>query len=224
MKTLRLVAVVASLLLIPAISSAGVISYEISDGGELQVAFGQLPVQISANAEGDTGQGSFEFQSGPLTSFSTGGGFSSYSYGAGLLTMQLTIFNPSGPDVFGTFTAATLPFSIDVIEPEECEAEEEECEEEFAQAFDFFISLGPGLFDPELAKVLGIRSETLGGGMPLGLEDILGDAGDQRRFGFEHGGGVVLDIVTEEVPEPGLAILLLTGATWMAHRRRARKT
>src|SRR5688572_249720 len=154
MRILHPVVVAASLLLFPMVSAAGVISFEISDGGELAVDFGKVPVQISADAEADIGQGSFDLLSGDFTGDA---GSTRYSYGPGLLTMQLTVFNPNGPDVDGTFTATVLGFSIDVTELRECEEEEEadDCEDpDFpGSTSDVFIDLGSGFFDPQIAKL-----------------------------------------------------------------------
>jgi hypothetical protein len=216
MKTLRLVVVAASLLLFPMIGAAGVISFEI--GGDLGIEFGKTPALISSDAEGDFAQGSFELQS-PFIGCC-------YDYGPGTLTMELRVFNPNGPDVDGTFTAVVLPFTIDVTELRECEEEEEadDCEDpDFpGSTSDVFIDLGPGLFDPQIAKLLGISEQTLGGGFFLGLEGIDGGPGSVRRTGADYRGFTNLEIITQEVPEPGLAILLVTGGVWMARRRRSR--
>jgi hypothetical protein len=217
MKTLRLVVVAASLLLFPMTSAAGVITFEISDGGELAVEFGKSLAQISADAQGDVAQGTFDLQS-PFIGCC-------YDYGAGTLTMALRVFNPNGSDVDGTFTAVVQPFTIDVTELRECEEEEEadDCEDpDFpgSTARDFWITLGPGMFDPQSAKILGIRPNTLGGEMLLGLEGIDGGPASQSRTGFDYRGFTELTIVTEEaVPEPSLLLMLAAGGAAISGRR-----
>jgi hypothetical protein len=91
---LLLPVLVAIVLSFPSPGGAGTLTFEI--GGDLAVDFGKVPVEISSDADGDVGYGSFEFVSGPYL-----GG--QYFYGVGTLTMELTVFNPDGDDFEGTF-------------------------------------------------------------------------------------------------------------------------
>jgi hypothetical protein len=114
-----------------------------------------------------------------------------------------------------------------VTELRECDDEEEadDCEDpDFpGSKADFWLDLGAGLFDSRTAKTLGIRPETLGGAMFLGLEGIDGGPASVRRRGADYRGFTYLDIFTEAapVPEPGLLFLgAVAAGGWMARRRR----
>jgi hypothetical protein len=209
-------------------ADAEVFTFVISDRGELPLDFGLLSVHLSAQIESGPGDGSFDLVSGSLTDFDSDPGFTSYTYAPGLLTMQLHMFNPGdGPDVDGVFTAPVLGFSIDVTELRECEEDEEadDCEDpDFpGSTSDVLIPLGPGTFDRNIARVLGIREKAFFTDLRfIGLEGIDGGPDSQERRGFEHGGNTVLTIDTFDVPEPGLLALGLAAAAMRATRRQRR--
>jgi hypothetical protein len=192
----------------PELCRASVITFEITDGGELAVRFGLFPFELSADFESRDLDlsGSVNFVSGPLLArvVDEDAGVTSYRYGAGVLHLQGSGFTDNGTFVQGGFTVATSPFWVDVFE---------EADDLFGGglADDFYIDLGVGLFDPALARLLKVRRKTTGGDMLLGLEDIDGGPESSRRDGFDHRGYTDLDIVAEPVPEPGLVALALVG-------------
>jgi hypothetical protein len=215
-------AIAVTALLLPSAASAATITFTISRFGELAVSFGLLPFEMQSDARGDDLDGTITLQSGPASVFS-GGGFTDYAFGPGLLTMTLSGFTENGTFVEGEFRARVLPFSFFV---EECDDEDEEsCDPEFpgGSADDIAIFLGEGRFDPQLAKLLGVRGRTTGGFMELRhLEEIDGGPDDDSRSGFDSRGFTELEIDAVEVPEPALALLALAaGGGWAARRRRA---
>lgn len=214
MRMLLAAALVA--LLAPGVSTAAPLQFEVSGGGELAVSFGLDPFELTAPFSSFDGvvSGSITIVSGPLLDLIVDDPFTSYRYGSGLLTLDAEGFAPDGTFVQGTFTAPTDPFWIDL---------EEDSDDLFGGAIadDFEIGLGPGLFDPELAKLLGVDTNTFAGFIDFGLEAITGDPDSRSRTGFDHRGFANLEIDAVEVPEPASLLLMVTaGAAWFTRRRR----
>ena len=94
--------------------------------------------------------------------------FTTYSYGAGTISLALSGFDDNGNPLDGTFVASTLPFSFTV-----CEG----CDSLFGggTANDFAIALGPGKFSGGLAALFHVGARTQGGFIDFGLEAIDGD-------------------------------------------------
>jgi hypothetical protein len=198
-------------LLIPTPGIAGILTFEVTDGGELAVRFGLLPFQASGDLSNDVLEGVVTLTSGPST-VSPDSDTTDYEFGAGTVAILL---NGISDPVSGAFAAPTLPFGFTV-----CEG----CDTLFGGglADDFDIGFGPGLLDQSLARFLGVRRATLGGGIDFGLEAIDGSPDDELRTGFDHRGFATLTIVTREAPEPATGLLLLTAAAgWLVRRRRA---
>ena len=215
-----LAGVVSTLLFAPSICAADILTLIVSDSGELRVSFGVAPFELSSpfsSNEFDV-EGTVSIVSGPLLSQTVDAenGITSYVYGAGHLTLDAFGETDDGTFVSGGFSAATLPFQIDV---------EEDADDLFGGglADDFSIELGAGRFDKALARLFEVHYKTTGGEILLGLEAIDGGPDTFSRDGFDHRGGAALDISTRAVPEPTIAVLGLASAVgWMA-RRRARQ-
>jgi hypothetical protein len=218
MRTLRLtlVALGAALLAalsVPSPAHAGTITWRISNGSELAVDFTQSGAEIWAAAQqlfnnATYSEGSFQL------------------FLDGLATMNLSVYDPDGNPVEGNFTARATNVSIFVDEFRECEPDEEadDCQDPpFSGSRGVvLITFGPGRFDPQIATLLGIRPNTLGGDMDIFLDGIDGGPNSPRRSGFSSSGYAYLNIFTEEVPEPGLLALGLVAAVMTAARRRPR--
>jgi hypothetical protein len=223
-------AVAVTLLFAPTHSSAGplipgTLFFQVGDG----VAFGLEPFQFSNDAEGadyQVADSIFVFFdsvqvtliSGPLLDLDVDAvnGLTTYSYGAGTLTLDISASRDGGATAAGQAILPTLPFSFTVCEG--CDSLSGG-----GRADDFEIQLGHGLIDPDLAALLRIAPEIGFGRIDFGLEDIDGDPGSTLRTGFDHRGAFPLQIDVVEVPEPASAWLVLTaGAAWLA-RRRTRK-
>jgi hypothetical protein len=207
--------VVAVALLLPSSAVSDTLSFVVS-GGDLGVSFGLGPFSMSDDLRDEffNDVGSASLLSGPLLDIDVDedNGFTSYSFGPGILTLTLTLEGLDGNDVDGTFLAHTLPFSFTV-----CEG----CDSLFGggHADDFAIDF-EGRFDGAFAKALGI-GRGAGGSIDFGLEDINGDPNSVSRRGFDHRGYAPLVIETTPVPEPGLLLLSATAAgAWMVRRRR----
>jgi hypothetical protein len=212
----------------PTPSSADTLLFRVT-GGELRVDFGLQPFQVSSEAEGDAVlvYGSvFAFfdsafatlVSGPLVNLDVDAvnGLTTYHYGAGTLTLQISGHRDDGFTAAGTAVFVTQPFAFTV-----CEG----CDSHFGggNAADFEIQLGAGQFDPDLAGLLRIRPLAFGGSIDFGLEDIDGDPSSNLRAGFDHRGFANLEIDAVAIPEPAALLLTLTGSgAWLARRRRAR--
>jgi hypothetical protein len=216
MRTLRLTLLSLALAGITASSaSADIISFRVTDGGELAADFGLVPFQVAGDVESDA-----FFVFGTATLVSGPGGpdgdadddFTTYSYGAGTITLALSGVDDNGDPVDGTFVAPTLPFFFTV-----CEG----CDTLFGDglANDFAIELGPGEFSPGLAALFGVGAHTLGGFIDFGLEAIGGGPDSVARGGFDHRGYAQLDI-DATVPEPASLLLMLGAAAGVIARRR----
>jgi hypothetical protein len=224
-----IVAVAVTLLFAPTQSIGGTLFFTVSGPGEVGVQFGLEPFQLSEEADGDAFQvidSIFVFFdsvhvtliSGPLLDLDVDAvnGLTTYSYGPGTLTLDISASRDGGATAAGQAILPTLPFSLTV-----CEG----CDSLFGGglADDFEIELGHGLIDSQLAALLHIDSDIGGGHIDFGLEDIDGDPASNLRTGFDHRGFAPLQIDVVEVPEPVSAWLALTaGAAWMV-RRRSRK-
>src|SRR5688572_12991908 len=188
MSILRSVVFVAAvtILVAPAPSTADTLFFRVT-GGELLVEFGLQPFQLAESAEGEAFpvfDSVFVFfdsvfatlVSGPLVDLDVDAvnGLTTYQYGAGTLTLDISAHRDDGLTAAGTALFPTRPFSFTV-----CEG----CDTLFGggKADDFEIALDPGVFDPALAALLGIHEETLGGTIDFGLEDISGDPASERR-------------------------------------------
>ena len=212
-----LAGVVAAALWAPSIAAADVLTLIVSDFGELGVSFGLEPFRLSSPFFSDDFdvEGTVDVTSGPLLSqtIDEDSEVTSYRYGAGRLSLDAFGFTDEGDFVSGSFTAATLPFQIDV---------EEDADDLFGGglADDFHIQLGAGRFDHALARLFEVHYKTAGGEMLLGLEDIEGGPDTVSRIAVDHRGGTDLDIYTRVVPEPTLLALGLASAVgWMARKR-----
>jgi hypothetical protein len=219
MRLLRTVVLGALLLLVPRVVDADVIAFPIGEGGAAQgidFTFGLEPVHAVFFFDdfffGDAfGSGTAEFESGPLIELEiTGPDTHVYTYGPGTLTITAALLDLSdGSEVTGTFTAALGEFTIDV----------RDCT--IPACADAFAELGPGLFDPTFAALLGIPGPSTGGTFFHLLDDITGTpASDVRLAGSQGGKGTLTVYVT--VPEPSLSVLgmMLTGAWMLRHRQR----
>jgi MYXO-CTERM domain-containing protein len=214
---LTLVALAAALLAalsVPSPADAGTITYRISNGSELAVDFTQSGAEIWAAAE----------QRFSTTSYSEG---DFRLFDDGLATMNLFAYDPDGNPVEGNFTTRATNVSIFVDEFRECEPDEEadDCQDPpFSGSRGVvLITFGPGRFDPQIATLLGIRPNTLGGDMDIFLDGIDGGPNSPRRSGFSSSGYAYLNIFTEEVPEPGLLAMGAIGVVAAAARRRRRR-
>jgi hypothetical protein len=151
------------------------------------------------------------FSSGPLVSVTPldGGEATQYVYQDGILDVEVTWTKPDGSPGAGGFTA---PLTDIVTTVHECV-----CAGDGPLTGDFF-GLGPGRFTPELANLLGVRQETLGGSMMFFLEVISGDITSPVREGNFNVNA--FDIRVYEAPEPTLAVLVMGGALAAMKRRR----
>jgi hypothetical protein len=205
----------------PASGRADVISFEVTDAGELSVSFGLLPFQLSSNVESRNFllDGSVQLVSGSLLErvVDVDNGVTSYHYGRGMLQLELSGSTDDGAFVQGGFTATTSPFRIDVFE---------DADTLFGGglADDFYIDIGVGRFDLDIAQLLDVRRRTLGGELLLGLEAIDGGPDSNRRNGYDHRGFADLELDVTAVPEPGgLALGLLAALCWAARRTMPRR-
>ena len=210
MKFLRFVALVLALL-VPSSAGASTILFQINGG---RAVFGQVPFQ-AGDALGGNGflrDGTARLVSGPLVSLDVDSinGLTTYAYGAGLLELAMTL-TEGGSDVTGSFSAPTEAFSFVVCEG--CDRRGN------ANAPDFVIPLGPGLFDANVADFFHIDPHTLGGFVRFGLEDIDGGPLSDRRVGFDHGGFALIAIEVRDIPEPSLLLALSLGAAAIFGRR-----
>jgi hypothetical protein len=212
-----LAAVVSAVLFAPSICNADVLTLVVSDFGEMGVSFGLAPFELSSpfsSNEFDV-EGSVSIVSGPLLSQTVDeeNAITSYVYGAGRLTLSAFGETDDGEFVSGGFSAATMPFQIDV---------EEDADDLFGGglADDFWIVLGEGRFDKALARLFAVHYKTTGGEILLGLEDIEGGPETVTRIAVDHRGEADLDIYTRSVPEPtllGLGLASVVG--WMSRKR-----
>ena len=216
-------AVVCTLLFTGANARAGEITFLISDGGELAASFGLTPFTVASPFErvthdgitlGDPSFDSIELVSGPLVDIEIDPALEHtiYRYGPGTLTIDASWVARDGSFMSGSFVALTAGFQLFV-----CEG----CDSLFGGglADDLFVDLGPGAFDPALARKLGIARRTSGGLFFVGLEDISGGPATARRTGFSHSGSADLSIPVT-VPEPTTLGLLGVAVTVAAVRRR----
>jgi hypothetical protein len=228
MTVLRYLAFVALFVVAtPSMSAGDTLSFKVSGAGELLVTFGLDPFELAENAEGEAVLVFDPFiyaffdsvvvtlVSGPLVDLDVDAvnGLTTYQYGAGTLTLDISAHRDDGLTAAGTALFPTRPFSFTV-----CEG----CDTLFGggKADDFEIALDPGVFDPALAALLGIHEETLGGTIDFGLEDISGDPASERRVAADHRGLSNLRIETREVPEPAALLLAIAGAGALLARRR----
>jgi hypothetical protein len=159
----------------------------------------------------DFDSGSISLLSGSLENLVSDGSTSTYTYGAGTLTVHALFGSEEG-----IFTTTTNPFSMTV-----CEG----CDPHAAGnslAEDFSISLGSGLFNEVFARALGIDSNSGDGEVNFGLEDIGGGPDSESRDAFDHRGAAQAT-VEAVVPEPSLLTLtLISTGGWIARRRTRR--
>ena len=223
MPILRFVAVVvaAAISFSPVTSAADTLFFYITDGSEVSVQFGLLPLQVHEQVhEVSCCQVGFaHLVSGPLVDLDVDAvnGITKYSYGPGALTLTLTLEDRHLNLVTGTLTAVTSPFSFTV-----CEG----CDSLFgnSNAPDFEIDFVSGAFDASFAHAMGFDPNGNSGTIGFGLEDIDGDPTSNERLGFDHRGIFDLELNVVVVPEPAALLLLLTGGgAWLARRRRARR-
>jgi len=229
MPILRFVAVAAvaavTIVAAPTPSTADTLFFRVTDG-ELRVEFGLQPFQLSSEADGDAVlvYGSvFAFfdsafatlASGPLVGLDVDAvnGLTTYQYGAGTLTLQISGHRDDGFTAAGTAMFVTQPFTFTVCEG--CDAMSGG-----GNAADFEIELGAGQFDPALAALLRIRRLAFGGSIDFGLEDIDGDPSSNVRVGFDHRGFANLEIDAVAIPEPAALLLFLTGGAAAIFGRR----
>ena len=152
------------------------------------------------------------FSSGPLVSVTAldGGETTQYVYEDGVLDVEVTWTNQDGSPGAGGFTA---PLTDIVANVRECF-----CGGDGPLTVNDYFGLGPGRFTPELAKLLGVRQDTLDGEMGFLLELISGDITSPVRDGNFNVNSLL--IRAYEAPEPALAILVLGGGIAALKRRR----
>jgi len=220
-------AVAVTLLFAPTQSTAdplpGWLFFTVSGGSEVAAAFGLEPFQVSEKAKGEAfhvvdfifvffDSVHVTLVSGPLEYLDAGNGFTTYSYGAGTLTLDISASRDDGATAAGQAILPTLPFLFTV-----CEG----CDNMSVNgsAYDFEIALGNGLIDPQLAALLRIKPEIGFGYIDFGLEDIDGSPASDLRVGFDNGGYFPMQISVTEVPEPSALPVFLTAAAAIYGRR-----
>jgi hypothetical protein len=204
-------------------ATAGTLFFQVSGSPEVAVDFGTVSFALSENADGDAFEVAPSFfvffdsvfvtLTSPFVDQDVGAGFTTYSYGAGTVTLDIAAHRDDGQSATGQAILPTLPFSFTVCEG--CDSLSGG-----GLAGDFEIEFGNGLIDPQLAALLRIEPQIGPGRIDFGLEDIDGDPASAVRTGFDHRGAAPMQIEVVEAPEPASAWLLLTaGAAWFVRRR-----
>jgi hypothetical protein len=154
--------------------------------------------------------GAFYLITGPLIDIvPTAFDFSYYNYGpGGFLKIDFDIELHNGKIHPGTFSAPLVgPFIIGATD-----------DGEPISPGSIKGAIGPGLFDPWTARLLGIRRWTL----PMELDEFYMDANDMtaperigKLYGYLH--------PTAQAPEPSIVLLAGAGvAAWLRRRRQSR--
>jgi hypothetical protein len=81
------------------------------------------------------------------------------------------------------------------------------------------IGLGPGIFQPSLARLLGVAPHTVGGSYGIDTDGAYVDE-NGNVFGLGDNYGPGLTVYAVAVPEPASALLTGLGLLWIAVRRR----
>lgn len=220
-------AVLAIILLTPANASSKEITFVVSESYELLATFGSVPFSVSApiqhNSASVDGEwvlphlmGSWvEFVSGPLLSKVTdpSGSETVYTYGPGTLTITADFYDRHDVPRGGSF-AGTVP-GLQLTICEGCDVSRHA-----SKTNEFLVfGVGPGTFDADLARELGIYGLVTGGSFDFGrLIDITGGPDWPSRDGISNWGNAILSL--HAIPEPSLLALYLTfGGVSLARRR-----
>jgi hypothetical protein len=234
MRHMLAVVVGAVLLLTPTIGRASTIEL-LQDFDTQLLVFGTAPatgdfqfVDVRVDGElifldgpyGSGIAGVAEFFSGALLSLTLDTdlfGQANYAYADGQFTLNASWTTPDGTILSGSFAAPLLGLTINT-------RGEDDDTEPYARG-EFTALLGPGLFDPLLASVLGVLPQTLGGSLSGDLDLITGDPSSAQRLAGAPGPWDAR-IEATAVPEPGvLALSLLSvAALGVRHRLRTRRT
>ena len=148
--------------------------------------------------------GDVSFVTGPVQSLTVDGSKSRYVYDSGLFTLTVRWDNEQGQ-----YVAPLISLVIDI-----------RCEQELS-AFDCgdssgeegslghaFISIGPGLFDDNLAHILGLHKRGEAFEFDIALDGISGSPTDNFRNSGSQSGNEEIDIPVT-IPEPSILSLLL---------------
>ena len=219
------VAVIVGIASTPA--TAGTLFFQVTGGNEVAVDFGTVSFALSENADGDlfeVAPSFFAFFDSVFVTLVSPfvdqdvdavNGLTTYSYGAGTVTLDIAAHRDDGESATGQAILPTLPFSFTVCEG--CDSVSGN-----GSANDFEIRFGNGLVDPQLAALLRIRPQLGPGVIDFGLEDIDGGPNSDIRTGFDHRGAFPMQIEVVEAPEPASAWLMLTAGGALFLRRRSR--
>ena len=157
-----------------------------------------------------------EVRSGPLLNMTIwpGDEFPStlYEYDGGTVSLEAT-WLVNGSSRFGNFVAPIPNFTL-LVRDEGIGVDF--CGGVCVHTQDF-LTIGPGLFDADLASYLGVSRYSLPGDMNWYLEIIYGSPGDALRTGNFNASRLSIPL---QAPEPGLAMLALLGVAGAALRRR----
>ena len=210
------------LLLVPTAVSAGPIVDHYYTTGQLHFGhsqayqFGWGPYGLDANGrnlldEFDIDATTYEMTSGDflvqeiLTDAGGDAIQSTYFYEPGELVIDFELRSLATAEVTHGFFRAPVNMTVVVDE-----------RRQFGADIDSLFTLGPGVFDADIARVLGVRRQTVGGFVRDDFIDVTGDSESDNRIALDAA------FFTIEVPEPGTAALgvLSLAALWLRRRRR----